>query len=45
MAKSAAQFKKIVGGKVGQMSSPKKLFTGKPGGAAPKGKGGGCGKK
>lgn len=45
MAKSAAQFKKMVGGKVEEISSPKKLFTGRPGGAPPKAKGKSCEKK
>lgn len=47
MANKAVAFKKMVGsGKAGMMSSPKSLFTGKPGAkTAPKQMGkGGCGK-
>jgi hypothetical protein len=36
----AKDFKKMVGGKVSEMSSPKKMFTGRPGGASPAAKGG-----
>jgi hypothetical protein len=45
MAKAAPSFKKnVMGSKVGEMSSPKKMFTGRPGGSSkkmPEGKGGG----